>query len=265
MTAPLLSIVTVVRNDLHGLKRTLRSIEKQLGALNTLPTEVLIVDGASDDGSRGVAEAFRDKRALPVRVLQQKPQGVYPAMNLGWRQARGQWLIYANAGDLLANVELLAEVLQSNDSSAWAYQGRSAMQPPGRSWAIELCSEEVQCHQALVYRQELHERLGPYDERLKVCADAAFIRRIPPQQLRFLHALLAISTVSPSDLSRTPEVIRRDLKALQEIQADTLIWPRAKLSLPILEVERLLGFSWSVWIRAGLGIIRGSRRLVKID
>ena len=62
MTAPLLSIVTVVRNDLHGLKRTLRSIESQLSALKTLPTELLIVDGASGDGSLQVAEAFRDKR-----------------------------------------------------------------------------------------------------------------------------------------------------------------------------------------------------------
>ena len=33
MTAPLLSIVTVVRNDLRGLTRTLRSIEAQLGVL----------------------------------------------------------------------------------------------------------------------------------------------------------------------------------------------------------------------------------------
>ncbi|MGA1004688.1 glycosyltransferase, partial [Vulcanococcus sp.] len=104
MTAPLLSIVTVVRNDLRGLKRTLRSIEAQLSALKTLPTELLIVDGASGDGSLQVAEAFRAKLGLPVRVLQQPPQGVYPAMNLGWRQARGQWLIYVNAGDLLGAV-----------------------------------------------------------------------------------------------------------------------------------------------------------------
>ena len=136
MTAPLLSIVTVVRNDLRGLTRTLRSIEAQLGVLRTLSTELLIVDGVSDDGSREVAEAFRDQRALPVRVLGQPPQGVYPAMNLGWRQARGEWLIYANAGDLLASVQPLAEALHSNNPSVWAYQGRSAMQAPGLTWAM---------------------------------------------------------------------------------------------------------------------------------
>ena len=47
------------------------------------------------------------------------------------------------------------------------------MQPPGMAWAIEVRSESVHCHQALAYRRELHERLGPYDERLKVCADTA--------------------------------------------------------------------------------------------
>ena len=264
MTAPLLSIVTVVRNDLHGLKRTLRSIESQLSALKTLPTELLIVDGASGDGSLQVAEAFRDKRGLPVRVLQQPPQGVYPAMNLAWRQARGQWLIFVNAGDLLADVHPLTEALQTNDASVWAYQGRSAMQPPGLNWGIEVLSEQVRCHQALAYRRELHQRLGPYDERLKVCADTAFMRRIPPQQWQFLPALLAVSTVSPSDLSRTPRAIRRDLQALRQVQPDLRPWPRARLSLAILEIERLLRVSWSVWIRAGLGLLRGSHRLVNL-
>jgi hypothetical protein len=264
MTAPLLSIVTVVRNDLHGLKRTLRSIEAQLSALKTLPTELLIVDGASGDGSLQVAEAFRDKRGLPVRLLQQPPQGVYPAMNLAWRQARGQWLIYVNAGDLLGDVHPLTEALQTNDASVWAYQGRSAMQPPGLNWAVEVLSEQVHCHQALTYRRELHQRLGPYDERLKVCADTAFMRRIPPQQWQFLPALLAVSTVSPSDLSRTPRAIRRDLQALRQIQPDLRLWPRARLSLAILEIERLLQVSWSVWIRAGLGLLRGSHRLVNL-
>ena len=83
MTATLHSIVTVVRNDLRGLTRTLRSIEAQRGVLTTLLTELLIVDGASNDGSREAAEAFRDQRTLPVRVLGQPPEGVYPAMNLG--------------------------------------------------------------------------------------------------------------------------------------------------------------------------------------
>ena len=264
MTAPLLSIVTVVRNDLRGLKRTLQSIEAQLGVLRTLPPELLIVDGASDDGSREVAEAFRDQRALPVRVLGQPPQGVYPAMNLGWRQARGAWLIYANAGDLLASVQPLAEALQSNNPSVWAYQGRSAMQPPGLTWAIEVRSKAVHCHQALAYRRELHERLGPYDERLKVCADTAFMGRIPRQQWQWLPTLLAISTVSPSDLSRTPRAIRLDLKTLQAIQPNLRPWPRARLSLAVLEIERLLGISWSVWIRAGLGLLRGSHKLVNL-
>ena len=88
-------------------------------------------------------------------------------MNLAWRQARGQWLIFVNAGDLLADVHPLTEALQTNDASVWAYQGRSAMQPPGLNWAIEVLSEQVHCHQALAYRRELHQRLGPYDERLK--------------------------------------------------------------------------------------------------
>ena len=173
-------------------------------------------------------------------------------------------MIYVNAGDLLASVQPLAEALSRNNPSVWAYQGRSAMQHPGLTWAIEVRSKAVHCHQALAYRRELHERLGPYDERLKVCADTAFMERIPRQQWQFLPALLAISTVSPSDLSRTPRAIRRDLKTLQAIQPNLRPWPRAHLSLAILEIERLLGISWSVWIRAGLGLLRGSHKLVNL-
>ena len=87
-------------------------------------------------------------------MLQQPPQGVYPA-DLGWRQARGEWVIYVNAGDLLASVQPLAEALSRNNPSVWAYQGRSAMQHPGLTWAIEVRSKAVHCHQALAYRREL--------------------------------------------------------------------------------------------------------------
>ena len=256
--------MTIVRDDLQGLKSTLGSIKAQLNFLKTLPAELIIIDGASKDGSRECAEAFRDEQDLPVRLLQQAPQGVYPAMNLGWRQARGEWLIYINAGDLLADIQILTEVLQSSNTTIWAYQGRSALRPPGIRFAIEVFSETVHCHQALAYRRELHERLGPYDERLKVCADTAFMSRIPPQQWQFLPALVAISTVSPSDLSRTPRAIRRDLKALQATQPNLRPWPRVRLSLAILEIERLLRISWSVWIRAGLGLLRGSHKLINL-
>jgi len=262
--APLLSLVIVVRNDARGLQRTLQSIELQQTALATLPSEVVIIDGTSSDGSLSIAEAFRNRRTLPTRVIEQPPLGIYPAMNLGWRQARGCWLMYVNAGDRLVQVTPLVEALPEAPSNLWALQGRSAIQPPGLPWAFEVMSEAVLCHQALVYRRELHTRLGPYDERLKVCADTAFMARIPAPYRRYLPALLAISSVSPADASRTPRSIQRDLQYLQATKNQLKPWPTPRLSLTVLRLERWLGVSWSVWIRACLGLLRGTHRWVKV-
>jgi len=80
------SIVTINRNDVKGLERTLRSI-RALRAAHAL--EQVIVDGASTDGSLELIG--REAAAGPGTVVVSEPDtGIYDAMNKGIAAATGE-------------------------------------------------------------------------------------------------------------------------------------------------------------------------------
>lgn len=92
--APLISVIVAVRNAEHTLRPTLQSLVGQ----TTRNFEVVLIDGASTDGTLRVAEEFRSHIALQ---LSEPDTGIADAWNKGVRHARGQWIIFLNAGDLL--------------------------------------------------------------------------------------------------------------------------------------------------------------------
>ncbi len=55
MPSPLISIITVVRNDPEGLRLTLATVALHKG----LCTEYIVIDGASTDNTLAVAETRR--------------------------------------------------------------------------------------------------------------------------------------------------------------------------------------------------------------
>lgn len=99
-----LTVVTVVLNDAQGLRATAKSLEVQSKA----PVEWLVVDGGSCDGT------FELAKELCVRMrycsLTSAPDtGIYDAMNKGLNRARGDFVLFLNAGDELAHSSVLEE------------------------------------------------------------------------------------------------------------------------------------------------------------
>ncbi|NJM93984.1 MAG: glycosyltransferase [Cytophagales bacterium] len=96
---PQISIITVCYQDLAHLEHTVRSIAAQTYAAK----EHLIVDGASSDGTVVYLESLGNQ----IRWVSEPDQGVYDAMNKGLRMARGEYLLFINAGDELADERVL--------------------------------------------------------------------------------------------------------------------------------------------------------------
>ncbi len=99
----LLNIVTVVRDDLIGLRRTISSICSQD---RTLIRKVLILDGNSTDGTWEYIQELNDPL---FAVHQATPSGVYPALNSAMAKLFEQnppdedHLLFLNAGDFFVN------------------------------------------------------------------------------------------------------------------------------------------------------------------
>lgn len=98
--APWLTIVTVVKDDLAGLQETVESLR---GAL--VPgVEWIVIDGSTD--SQPVKDAVA-AAGVPATYQWEEPRGIFPAMNAGLREARGEYCYFLNAGDRLFNSESL--------------------------------------------------------------------------------------------------------------------------------------------------------------
>ena len=98
---PLVSIVIPARNEERRLPETLRSFE----ALDTtVPFELIVVDGESEDDTVAVANEYG------ARVVTQSGTGVGDARHRGAKQARGHWLAFVDA-DTAVRPSYLDEML----------------------------------------------------------------------------------------------------------------------------------------------------------
>jgi glycosyltransferase involved in cell wall biosynthesis len=92
---PLVSILIPCYNAEAWLAQTLESALSQ-----TWPnTEIIVVDDGSTDRSLEIAQSFESRG---VKVISQSNQGVCAARNLAFKAARGDFIQYLDADDLLA-------------------------------------------------------------------------------------------------------------------------------------------------------------------
>ena len=102
------TIIIVCLNAGKKLKDTFESVRKQ----TFCDYEVLIKDGGSTDGSvdrilREEEELAHSPMAPCLRVIKRKDRGIYDAMNQAVKEAEGEYILFLNCGDKLADGQVL--------------------------------------------------------------------------------------------------------------------------------------------------------------
>ena len=112
MSQPSISIIVPCYNGSRYLRDTLDSAVSQ----SAPPLEVIYVDDGSTDDSVDIAAAFGSQ----VHVLRQKNQGVSVARNTGFEHARGDYVLFLDADDLLAPdaLAMCGQTIERSPSSA---------------------------------------------------------------------------------------------------------------------------------------------------
>ena len=195
-SAPWLTVITVVKDDLDGFTRTLRSLSAQ----DLSGVEYVVVDSSTD--RREIPDALASALAFAPdgtgasgaarsgSVTWVPPAGVYAAMNTGMSLASGDYLYFLNAGDELASADVLSSLRAavSDSSPAWLFgdveilgtDGSRVITPP---W--DYASERTRAfsggyfppHQGTVVRADLLREIGGFDTSFTIAADyAAFLR-----------------------------------------------------------------------------------------
>ena len=101
--SPLFTIITVTFNAESTISPTLRSIESQ----TFTDFQYLVVDGLSRDTTLDVVNNAGIKN---TDIISEKDSGLYDAMNKGIHNAKGQYLIFLNAGDSLHAPDTLKKI-----------------------------------------------------------------------------------------------------------------------------------------------------------
>jgi glycosyltransferase involved in cell wall biosynthesis len=115
LDAPRLSIITGTLNNREGLEKTLASVQAQQSA----PAfEQIVVDGGSTDGS---ADVIRRLESRLAGWISEPDRGIYHAMNKGLDQATGDYLLFLNSGDRLANPRVLQTAFSGFPSADIVY------------------------------------------------------------------------------------------------------------------------------------------------
>ena len=94
MNNPLISVVTVSYNAVSTIEQTIISVLNQMYS----NIEYIIIDGGSTDGTVDIIKRYDDK----IAYWRSEPdRGIYDAMNKGILQAKGEWIYFIGASDLL--------------------------------------------------------------------------------------------------------------------------------------------------------------------
>jgi Glycosyl transferase family 2/Glycosyl transferases group 1 len=137
---PLITVVTVVRNNAPGLAKTFQSVFSQ-----TFDNfEYIVVDGNSTDETLRVIKLHESSIDSH---LSEKDTGPYDAMMKGARLAKGRYVIYMNAGDEFAEITSLEDAMESCPEDAEFIYGHYYYSETNRLIKLKLTSEKVMTYQ----------------------------------------------------------------------------------------------------------------------
>lgn len=252
--APLLTVVTVTRDDETGFQATCDSLCCQ-SSIDDLSVEWIVVDG-STDASRTRATLKAAETRMTCRYEWTEPEGIYRAMNVALRIARGKFIMFLNSGDILAGSEVLQSLIaelgnRGTDELTWLVarvvirdrRNRTVVSP---SWDYQRERQAFFArglfppHQGTVVRTNALRSLGGFDSRYTIAADYhAALRLSQLADPIMSDEIIAefreggVSTTNWRDAARQFHRARQDVYPLKGIQAMRERWFRIRTFIPM--------------------------------
>jgi glycosyltransferase involved in cell wall biosynthesis len=202
---PKLSVITICYNDLNGLKKTVASVVEQTFA----GFEYIVIDGGSSDGS---AEYIAAHASSFTKWVSEKDGGIYNAQNKGWKLASGDYCLFLNSGDYLANANVLeimmraatADIVYGNilvdNTTAPLYE--LGQHDP---FTFEDMIYTTLFHPAAFIKRTLLAERGGYDESFRIVADYDFfLEMICVKKVSTQYIPVPVSVFNTAGVSSDP-------------------------------------------------------------
>lgn len=172
-----ISVITAVYNA----KDTIADAIKSVLAQDHYDVELVLIDGASTDGTVELLESYRDR----IGVFVSEPdKGIYDALNKGVRHASGDVVGFLHADDLYADSSVLSRIaayFEKSDVDAvygdLEYVSKAEPDRVIRYWQSgEYSGKKLKHgwmppHPTFYVRRSVYQRHGGFDTSFRIAAD----------------------------------------------------------------------------------------------
>lgn len=196
---PLLSIVVPVRNEEGHIALVLEHLTNQDWPSDRM--EILVADGNSSDGTVRIVEEFAKQCDVAIQVISNPHRLSSAGRNCGARLARGQYIFFVDGHCFIPNKNLFREAVDLFEKTGsdclcrpqpLVMPGNSRFQDVvaharatslghGRnstSFDLELEGPVDPASAGAMYRKEVFQTIGYYDETFDACEDVDFNVRV---------------------------------------------------------------------------------------
>jgi glycosyltransferase involved in cell wall biosynthesis len=175
------SLVSTVFNEAKRLRDTISDLEAQ----TVLPTEIIITDAGSKDGTLDILNEWKDRSNVPVIILQKKGCNVAEGRNMAINAATTDIIVSTDFGCRFRPEWLNSLTGPLNDNSIMVVGGAYAVDERDQdtlpSQAAYIMSDGycvdveapwfIPSSRSIAYRKEVYENIGGYCEWLTLAAD----------------------------------------------------------------------------------------------
>jgi glycosyltransferase involved in cell wall biosynthesis len=204
-----ISIITINYNNLNGLRKTVESVIQQ----SYKSFEYIVIDGNSNDGSKEYLLSLKKEFAY---FISETDSGIYNAMNKGLKQAKGQYLLFLNSGDCIAEKNSLEKIYPFlkpdviNYSDVYLNEnGSLRLHNSLKPVTKQSYFKSYLHHQAIIYPNKL---IIPYDESFNYASDWLLNYTLLTKKIPFHYFALPFIIYDTTGLTSKGETVNKTLK-----------------------------------------------------
>lgn len=174
------SLILTTYNSAENLSRTLKSIEMQ----DYPAIEVNIKDGGSTDNTLNMIKKYKEESHFVVNWASSADNGIYDAMNQGYRLCTGEIVAFFNDLFLMPDaVSRMVKVIEGDTDCVGAHADLiyATDDKVVRYWKMgpqkSLYMGWMPGHPTLFLKREIYEQYGLYNDSYRIAADYEFMIR----------------------------------------------------------------------------------------
>ena len=179
------SIVTATFNSASTVRDTIESVLAQ----SSTDYEYIVVDGGSKDETLTIVKEYMPLFNGRMRYISEPDNGIYDAMNKGFKMAKGDILALINSDDFFCDIEALVKIskcLDDNPLTDGVYANLCYVSPKDKNQIVRKWVTGNQrpfkkgwlpAHPTFYIKRALYEKYGYFNLDYKLAADFELMLR----------------------------------------------------------------------------------------